>query len=339
MHSAMNPYRRIVDHFPGVAFLYEGGETLRYTFVGGEGLNDVNLTKEELEGEVVAADRPREVRERIHDRYRRALEGEEVTFEIEAEGRHFRFELAPIHDENGATVAGIGTAQDVTEQVVYRAELERQNDRLQQFTQLVFHDIRNPLNVAQGRLDLLREDCDSVHLDPIGSALSRIESLTSEDTALIDRRAVETTGIDLGTVAVAAWQNVATGDAEIRVDADESVRANEGDLRRMFENLFRNSVEHGSTADPTSSDADPVTVTVGTLDGGFYVEDDGVGMPAERRGRVFERGVSTADRGTGLGLFIVESVVDGHGWSIDATESESGGARFEITGVEPSSPS
>ena len=44
---------------------------------------------------------------------------------------------------------------------------------------------------------------------------------------------------------------------------------------------------------------------------------------------------ATADDGTGLGLAIVRAVVEAHGWDIRATESDQGGARFEVTGVEP----
>ncbi len=110
----------------------------------------------------------------------------------------------------------------------------------------------------------------------------------------------------------------------------------------MFENLFRNSVEHGSTSSRTESDdsvehgrcadgAAPVTVSVGTTDDGFYVADDGVGIPPEERDDVFERGYTTSDTGTGFGLAIVVEVAQAHGWSVSVTESEDGGARFEFT--------
>jgi signal transduction histidine kinase len=76
-----------------------------------------------------------------------------------------------------------------------------------------------------------------------------------------------------------------------------------------------------------------VTVHVGESDGGFYVADDGPGIPEAERERIFEAGYSTADEGTGFGLRIVEQVVDAHGWEVTVTESEQGGARFDVTGV------
>lgn len=75
-----------------------------------------------------------------------------------------------------------------------------------------------------------------------------------------------------------------------------------------------------------------MTVTVGRLadDAGFYVEDDGPGIPSDRRSAVFERGVASDEGGTGLGLSIVATVANAHGWAVSATEGSDGGARFEF---------
>jgi signal transduction histidine kinase len=73
---------------------------------------------------------------------------------------------------------------------------------------------------------------------------------------------------------------------------------------------------------------------VGTFDDGFYVADDGPGVPEADRESVFESGYSTDREGTGLGLTIVQEIAEAHGWEVSVTDSESGGARFEITGVE-----
>ncbi|WP_277814717.1 sensor histidine kinase [Haloarcula limicola] len=91
--------------------------------------------------------------------------------------------------------------------------------------------------------------------------------------------------------------------------------------------MFRNAIEHG-TAD--------TSVRLGLLDDerGLYVEDDGPGIPPEVRERVFESGHMTKADGTGFGLATVRQTVDAHGWSVDIRESVTGGARFEITGIE-----
>lgn len=83
-----------------------------------------------------------------------------------------------------------------------------------------------------------------------------------------------------------------------------------------------------------------MTVTVGVLPtrAGIYVADDGKGLPEESRDRLFEPGVTTREDGTGFGLAIVADIVHAHGWEINATESASGGARFEITGMSLAEP-
>jgi Signal transduction histidine kinase len=71
---------------------------------------------------------------------------------------------------------------------------------------------------------------------------------------------------------------------------------------------------------------------------GFYLADDGPGIPEEDRDRVLDRGYSTTADGTGLGLAIVATVAEAHGWTVSVTDSIGGGARFEFTGVETAMP-
>jgi PAS domain S-box-containing protein len=82
---------------------------------------------------------------------------------------------------------------------------------------------------------------------------------------------------------------------------------------------------------------DPLEVRVGSLDGerGFFVADDGSGIPPATRERAFDPGFTTVADGTGLGLAIVHRIFEAHGWSVEVTESETGGARFVVRGVTP----
>jgi signal transduction histidine kinase len=135
----------------------------------------------------------------------------------------------------------------------------------------------------------------------------------------------EITPVPLATLSENCWRNVDTADATLVTDIDRTIRADERRLRQLFENLIRNAVEHGG---------DDVTVTVGELEEGFYIEDDGPGIPTDERDDVFDVGYSTQEGGTGFGLRIVERIVDAHDWEINVTDGTEGGARFEITGVE-----
>jgi signal transduction histidine kinase/CheY-like chemotaxis protein len=208
-----------------------------------------------------------------------------------------------------------------------RAKLKRRNERLDKFTRVVSHDLRNPLQVAASRVDLAQEDSDSVHLDGAADALDRMDTLIT-DLLTIARAGTEvqqTEPVSLSRATKDCWTNVKTADATLQVEASHVVHADPSRLKQLLENLVRNAVEHGG---------DSVTVTVGELADGFSVADDGPGIPPDERDNVFEMGHSTTENGTGFGLSIVQDIVEAHGWTVAITEGADGGARFEITDVD-----
>ncbi|TKX80713.1 ATP-binding protein [Halorubrum sp. SD626R] len=215
--------------------------------------------------------------------------------------------------------------------------LERERDRLDEFASVVSHDLRNPLSTARGRVDLLADEVDSDHVDPVQRALSRMETLI-ENVLMLARDGGgvdETSRVELVAHAEDAWKTTASRGGTLHTAADAfELRADEQRLRQLLENLFRNAVDHG-TADGRGESAG-VAVTVGPLadGGGFYVADDGPGIPEDERDRVFESGYTTTSDGTGFGLDIVSEIAGGHGWEVAVTDSDDGGARFEFTGVD-----
>jgi signal transduction histidine kinase len=204
-------------------------------------------------------------------------------------------------------------------------ELARQNRRLEEFADVISHDLRNPLTVAQGTLDLGLETGDREEFETARDALDRMEALVDGLLTLAkEGRAVgDTSVVDVAVVAERAWETVDTDGATLVTEAVE-LQADPDRLRQLLENIFRNAIEHGTT-DPAT-----LTVRVGPLPaGGFFVADDGVGIPADERDTVFDHGISGSG-GTGLGLTIVRTIAEAHGWSVGVTESETGGARFEF---------
>ncbi|WP_254840997.1 PAS domain-containing protein [Natronomonas marina] len=232
----------------------------------------------------------------------------------------------------GEILAGVLTAAleqvERTEQLRTRErELTRQNDRLERFASIVSHDLRNPLSVATGRLELAAGECDSEHLDHVEQAHERMRTLIEDLLALSrDGETVDDLEpIALGQLVEGCWETVETGEARLGSIPDQTIEADRSRLKQLFENLMRNAVEHGG---------ENVTVRVGSLADGFYVEDDGSGIPVDEREPIFEAGYSTGEDGTGFGLHIIKQIVDAHDWRIHVTDSDEGGARFEITGVE-----
>ena len=194
-----------------------------------------------------------------------------------------------------------------------------------------------------------------------GKAVEETEPVRLAETVRNCRRTVETDGVSL---------RVET-DAVVRADESRLKQLLENLLRNAIDHgstspasdSRQDAVEHGSTSsrpkaddagsedasEPSVADApddaaeygratedDELEITVGDLDGadGFYVEDDGVGVPPDERSQVFEAGYSGDEDSTGFGLSIVGEIAEVHGWDISLTESATGGARFEITGVE-----
>jgi PAS domain S-box-containing protein len=210
-------------------------------------------------------------------------------------------------------------------------ELERQNERLEEFAALVSHDLRTPMNVARGNLELAQETCEAPELDKVFEALDRMETLTDDILTLAREGQMvrDREPVDVSTVVDQCWSAIGSDGSSLEVADDFTIQGDPSRLQQVFENVLRNALEHGRQ----NGTEEAVTVTVGETEEGFYVADDGPGIPPAERETVFERGYTTSDEGTGLGLAIVEEIVEAHGWDVEVTESENGGARFEVTGV------
>ena len=258
----------------------------------------------------------------------RVLDLEERHVTPEGEELWLRTSKFPWRDEDGEVVGLIGITRDVTEIMERERELEAEKRRLEQFASFASHDLRNPVAIASGYLEQARSgagDLEDAH-EAIEESLERMDQLI--DDLLNMARPGEDREIDgwadLGDVAERAWA-VGGDDAaslEIAVPDGTEIYAAEGALRQLLENVFSNALDHGS------ADA---AVELGLTETGFYVADDGPGIPAEDREAVFEYGYTTG--GTGVGLAITKEIAAAHGWAPRATESDGGGARFEFDGV------
>ena len=259
--------------------------------------------------------------------------GESATVEVRnyrKDGEPFwnRITISPIRDESGDIDRWIRFQEDVTDYKQREQELERQNDRLEQFASIVSHDLRSPMSVATARIELTKDRIDDGgdDLDAALDALDRMETIV-DDTLKLARQG-NTVGdleaVSLESAAEESWRTTDTADASLEIADDLEICADEERLRTLLQNLFTNAARH---AGPEAS------VRVGAADDGFYVGDDGPGVPGEERESVFEPGYTTVRDGTGFGLAIVKEVADAHGWTVGVTASEAGGARFEIGDV------
>lgn len=233
-------------------------------------------------------------------------------------------------DEIGQLYGSLADMRDslrrqIGEAKAARAELRRQNERLAEFASTVSHDLRNPLQVARGNVTLLEEDLADAdedvreELDGVASALDRMETIIEDVLTLARGGATieETHPVDLETVAREAWGTVETDAATLTVEDAPTIAADRDRLKRLLENLFRNAIEHAGP---------DVRVEVGGTADGFFVADDGPGIPPQDREDVFKYGYTTAESGTGLGLSIVRTIAEAHGWEVHLESDD--GTRF-----------
>jgi PAS domain S-box-containing protein len=271
-------------------------------------------------------------RERIVDAIDEAFETGQATVEAVVQRRDggevpVEFRGSRLTDETGTTVAVAGVARDVSDRAAYERELERQNERLEELISAVSHDLRNPLNVISGRIQLAREMDDAEeHFEAVERSTDKMATLI-DDLVTLARKGKpveETQTVALATLVDKVWRDTEAPDASLDVATDRRLRADEDRLRRLLEQLLDNAVRHGG---------DDVSITVDDVADGFYVADDGPGIPEGDRDRLLEYGETTEQAASGLGLALVRRIAEAHGWTMAITDGRAGGTRVEITGL------
>lgn len=315
------------------------GDSLNFTYERLQSFSDAPLS---FDRGYAQGKTPREVfgdelGPKIEANYRRCVEARgPISYEQEVPypGGHliWQAKFAPVIVD-GEITRLVGIARNVTERIRQEQELRRKNERLDEFAGVVSHDLRNPLNVALGHTTLAWEALDeegveSEHLERVQTALDRMESIIM-DTLILARRGEtvsETEPIAIAELLNRCWEMVDTGAVSLEVEDRLELRGDRERLRHVFENLFRNAVQHGNEVG---------RVWVGHEGSDtVYVEDDGSGIPNDEREKVFEAGRTSMEEGTGFGLTIVKRIAEAHGWQVRVADGRDGGARFEFAGVE-----
>jgi PAS domain S-box-containing protein len=336
LRQLTSEYEAIFENAADSIFLFDvdrTGEEIQFRYVR------VNPAHEAVAGLDSAAVRGKtpvevlgpEVGNQVTENYRRCVEQEApLTYKEELtvpEGRkHWQTKLAPVIVD-GAVTRLVGITRDITDQVERERELRQQNERLDEFAEVISHDLRNPLTVAQGRLEVVADDVEDRHLEAMETALVRMEAIIEDTLTLAKNGAMvaETEPLAFAEVVGRCWRLVETGGADLEIEDTFTVHADEDRLQHVFENLFRNAVEHAG---------DDVTIRVGRYGpDGVYVADDGPGVDPADREDIFDAGSSSTTDGTGLGLAIVSRIAKAHDWEVRCVESDAGGARFELKNV------
>ncbi|PKL56058.1 MAG: histidine kinase [Methanomicrobiales archaeon HGW-Methanomicrobiales-6] len=244
------------------------------------------------------------------------------------DGRYIWVEACtiPVYGSNGHPVAIDYAIHDITAWKQTEAALIQANRKLTLMNSIVRHDIVNQVTVVLGNIGLLQEqplDADvSAALDKLQAAVKIIQSQIefTRDYQDLGVRTPRWSPIEPLVTAAAKTLRV-TG---IRVTTELNGLSIYADplLSSVFYNLLENAMRHGGTVTE-------VRVTVVPDGGGARIvwEDNGVGVPAEHKEQIFERGFGSH---TGLGLFLVKEVLSITGITISENGTPGAGARFEL---------
>ena len=257
-----------------------------------------------------------------------------------------RTEVGSLSQSFNTMVAQLESA--FAEQAASEAEARASEERMRRFIGDASHELRTPLTSIRGFAELYRQGALPASAD-VDRAMSRVESeaarmgLLVEDLLLLARldqqRPLERLDVDLLELATDAVADALAVDPSrpVRLEAvaDGPPPVVSGDparLRQVFGNLVTNALTHTPAGTPVV-----MRVSTSTDKAVVEVSDTGPGIPAEDRGRIFERFFRTdasrtrASGGTGLGLSIVAALVAAHGGSVEVDDTPGGGATFRVT--------
>lgn len=237
---------------------------------------------------------------------------------------------APWYGPDGDVAGVAGVTVDVTEQKLNQRTESPLDGRLDQFERVLTTTFRDELQAAIETVEHSLEDGHAAGdagddaLDTVADRLDVLEGLL-EDTmtlARYTRTPTQRTSIDLREFLRTVWADVDPEHGELVVEADPVLFADEEQLHCLLRNLFEVALRHGGAG---------VTVEVGGLEDGFYLERDGAPLTPQQRDALMEGRVDGAVESLGLAMTIVVGIAEANGW--EATVS-SGGRRFEFTDVE-----
>jgi PAS domain S-box-containing protein len=282
--------------------------------------------------------------QRVREAVQRASAGEFVRFEYEVrtksgEIREVDFSVKPVRGADGRVALLIPEGRDVTElKRAQRAETDmlRRLATVGEQAAVLAHEIKNPITAVNVALRAVAERLGTEQravLEDLVARMQRLEQLmhgTLSFAKPIDlrRETIDTRAFLEGVVARLRLRIVRAG-AHLSVDVMPEAARFSADPHRLEEvlaNLVINALEARSRAVRIAVHAGPLGRTGVRL----TVDDDGPGIPAEHRARLFVPFATTKHTGTGLGLAISRRIVEAHGGTLEARESPLGGARFEI---------
>ncbi len=273
----------------------------------------------------------------VEEKFHEAMESQEPTAcEYYYEPADYWTQLQVYPDEDGLAVI----SKDITDRKEHEAQLERSNERLQEFAYILSHDLQEPLRMVSSYIDLLETELDDQLDDEtrqyMDFAVDGAERMRGMIDGLLQYSRVESRGeefseTDVETVVDGILEDlqlkIIETNAEIAVEELPTLQADYDQLGQLFQNLLKNAIEHGG--EETSIEIKAEKTASGYQ---FAVSDDGPGIPENEQDTIFglfDKGGDSA--GTGIGLAVCQRIVNRHNGEIWVESTEGEGTTFYFT--------
>lgn len=277
--------------------------------------------------------------ESIASRVEQSLEGQtKVTDLIKADNHIYFTSTSPIQKSKSNEVIGaVAIVQDITELETLRMELNHV-ERLSLVGQMaagITHEIRNPMAVVRGFLQLMREKSPPTldhYYRIVMEELDRANGIINDFLSLAQNRPVESEKCHLHDIikelTPLLWADANLRGQTIEVKLDDSMPVlllNAKEIKQLILNLSRNAMEA-----MTEKGQLTIETRVTNQGGLLMVSDTGPGIPSGQREKLFEPFFTTKAKGTGLGLALCLSIVERHGGKITVDSTEGQGTTFTV---------
>lgn len=236
-----------------------------------------------------------------------------------------------IYDEAGNFVRTQCIFRDITTVSKTNAIRERQQEELEDLAHMMVHNLASKMRNISNLVDLLKTEHSDSTIRKLDSIAHHSAELLCEAAELAEEPAVATRKewVDLRELARTAAATTIPNEIETDIDDLPRVLANRKKAATIFENIFRNAVEHGQ---PNRIEVRKEKSNQGTS---IIISNDGVPIPQHIRDKIFRRGFTTKDEGAGMGLAVVEKVVKAHGWRIYLEPSDTTTFRIALGHLGP----
>lgn len=263
------------------------------------------------------------------------------------EYRWFLARAMPMLDETGQTLKWFGTCTDIEEQKRTEEALRQLEQRKNDFITMASHELRTPLTALKMQTQLVRKRLEKQTQHEAAAALAKIEGPVKQLERLIGEL-LDISKIQIGRleyvwepvdlnvllreIAETMQQTYPDYTIVVRGAVQTSLIGDRDRLEQVFTNLLSNAIKYSPNAKTVevdlSASAEAATIRV---------RDRGLGVPRELRDKIFERCYRAfnpsqrAISGLGMGLFIVNEIVKGHGGSITVDSEVGKGSTFTVT--------